>query len=111
MTDYAIYMMSPTGEVTNWNRGAQRIKGYAPRRSSGSTFRAFMSLKTRTAGFPIGPLIWLIGRADTGGGPRQRKDGNRFWVSVVIDAIYDDGTLVGFAKITRDLSERREAQL
>ena len=105
-------MLSPAGEVTNWNRGAERIKGYSASEIVGEHFSRFYTPEDTDSGLPEKALniAHQQGRYEAEGW-RQRKDGNRFWASVVIDAIYDDGKLVGFAKITRDLTERREAQI
>jgi PAS domain S-box-containing protein len=112
VTDYALYMLSPTGVVSNWNAGGQRIKGYLPEEIIGEHFSRFYTPADRAAGKPQRALE--IAR-DSGHyeeeGWRVRKDGTFFWASVVIDPIYDnDGRLIGFAKITRDISERREVQ-
>src|SRR5215475_2405151 len=111
VTDYALYMLSPTGVVSNWNAGGQRIKGYLPEEIIGENFSRFYTPADRAAGKPQRAL--KIAK-DTGHyeeeGWRVRKDGTFFWASVVIDPIRDDdNTLIGFAKITRDVSERREA--
>lgn len=112
VTDYAIYMLDPTGTVTNWNAGAQRIKGYAADEIVGLHFSHFYTDEDRAQGLPAHALETArsTGRYEAEGW-RQRKDGSRFWASVVIDAISDDdGTLIGFAKITRDVTERQEAR-
>jgi PAS domain S-box-containing protein len=111
VTDYAIYMLSPTGEVTNWNAGAQRIKGYEAEEVLGTSFARFHTIEDRDAGLPAKALATAAkeGRFEREGW-RVRKDGSRFWAHVVIDAIYnDDGTLAGFAKITRDITEKKKA--
>jgi PAS domain S-box-containing protein len=112
VVDYAIYMLDPDGRVTNWNVGAERIKGYAASEILGEHFSRFYTPEDFDAGVPSRALETARreGRYEAEGW-RLRKDGSRFWASVVIDAIYDKGQLVGFAKITRDLTERREAQL
>jgi PAS domain S-box-containing protein len=112
VTDYAIYMLDPDGKVTNWNTGAERIKGYAASEVLGQHFSQFYTPEDFDIGLPSTALETARreGRYEAEGW-RLRKDGSRFWASVVIDAIYDDGRLIGFAKITRDLTERREAQL
>ncbi len=112
VSDYAIYMISPEGKVSNWNSGAQRIKGYLSSEIIGQHFSRFYVPEDVEAGMPRRALETARreGRYEAEGW-RQRKDGSRFWASVVIDAILDQGTLIGFAKITRDLSERREVQL
>jgi len=109
VTDYAIYMLSPEGTVTNWNSGAERIKGYTQDEIVGSHFSRFYTTEDRDAGVPKRALSTA---AETGRfeaeGWRVRKDGTRFWAHVIIDAIHDDeGKLVGFAKITRDLTEKK----
>ena len=109
VTDYAIFMMSPEGIITEWNAGAERIKGYRPAEIIGKHFSQFYTAEDREAGVPKRALATAAGegRFETEGW-RVRKDGTRFWASVVIDAIHDDrGTLAGFAKITRDMTERR----
>src|SRR5205085_11601809 len=106
-------MLDPEGRVTNWNAGAQRIKGYPPDEIVGQHFSRFYTPEDFAAGVPTRALETAreVGRYEAEGW-RVRKDGTRFWASVVIDAIHDDdGGLIGFAKITRDMSERREAQL
>jgi PAS domain S-box-containing protein len=110
--DYAIFMLDPSGRVAEWNAGARRIKGYEAQEIIGQHFSRFYTEEDRSAGVPQRALeqARTEGRFEAEGW-RVRKDGSRFWASVVIDAIRDeDGTLVGFAKITRDITERREAQ-
>ena len=112
VTDYALYWLSPTGIVSNWNPGGQRIKGYLPEEVIGENFSKFYTPADQAAGKPQRALKIA---EETGHyeeeGWRVRKDGTFFWASVVIDPIYDDdGRLAGFAKITRDISERLEAQ-
>ena len=112
VTDYAIYMLSPEGIVTNWNLGAAQIKGYAEAEIIGQHFSRFYTEEERLAGVPVMALETAArdGKYEAEGW-RVRKDGTRFWASVVIDAIRDvTGQLVGFAKITRDITERRNAQ-
>jgi len=110
--DYAIYLIDPGGIVTSWNAGAQRFKGYTADEIIGQHFSRFYTEEDRAAGMPARTLA----SAERDGvfeaeGWRVRKDGKRFWASVVIDPIHDDdGRLLGFAKITRDITERREAQ-
>jgi PAS domain S-box-containing protein len=109
--DYAIYMLDPSGIVTNWNAGAERLKGYAANEIVGQHFSRFYTKEDRAAGLPMRVLDTASneGRFE-GEGWRIRKDGSRFWASVVLDAIRDEGgKLVGFAKITRDITERRAA--
>ena len=113
VTDYAIYMLDPDGNVTNWNAGAARIKGYTESEILGQHFSRFYAPEDIDARLPWNALEQARqeGRYEAEGW-RMRKDGSRFWAGVVIDAIHDDtGELIGFAKITRDLTERRETQL
>jgi PAS domain S-box-containing protein len=113
VTDYAIYMLDPDGRVTNWNTGAQRIKGYDSKEIVGQHFSRFYAPEDVEAGVPKKALETAreTGRYEAEGW-RMRKDGTRFWASAVIDAIKNDkGELIGFAKITRDMTEKREAQL
>src|SRR5215208_2648049 len=112
VTDYALYMLDPTGVVTSWNIGGERIKGYTPAEIIGQHFSRFYTEVDRASGKPLRALRIACeqGRYEEDGW-RVRKDGTFFWASVVIDPIYEDGELVGFAKITRDITERREAQL
>jgi len=109
--DYALYMLSPEGVVTNWNSGAERIKGYSEAEIVGNHFSHFYTEEDRVAGVPVRALSTAAatGRFEAEGW-RVRKDGSRFWAHVIIDAIRDDeGKLVGFAKITRDLTEKKKA--
>jgi PAS domain S-box-containing protein len=113
VTDYAIFKLTPEGIVSSWNPGAERIKGYAASEIIGRHFRTFYTPEDRDAGVPERALAAAAaeGRFELEGW-RLRKDGTRFWANVVIDSIYDEaGSLTGFAKITRDITERREAQL
>ena len=103
---------SPDGIVTSWNPGAQRFKGYKPAEIIGQHFSRFYTAEDRAAGLPERALATARreGRFE-GEGWRVRKDGSRFWAHVVIDPIRrPDGELIGFAKITRDLTERRAAE-
>jgi PAS domain S-box-containing protein len=112
VTDYAIFMLDPAGHVTTWNAGAERIKGYPSADILGQHFSRFYTEEDRAAGMPERVLETTArtGRFDTEGW-RIRKDGSRFWAHVVVDAIRDDeGDLIGFAKVTRDNTERRAAQ-
>jgi PAS domain S-box-containing protein len=112
VTDYAIFMLDLEGRVSNWNAGAQRIKGYLPHEIIGQYFGRFYTEHDRDAGAPAKALRIAAaeGRFEKEGW-RVRKDGTRFWAHVVIDPIRDDGgDIIGFAKITRDITERREAQ-
>jgi PAS domain S-box-containing protein len=112
VTDYALYMLDPDGIITNWNAGGERIKGYRPEEIIGQHFSRFYSNADQAAGRPARALRLALesGRYEEEGW-RVRKDGTFFWASIVIDPIRDDeNRLVGFAKITRDITERREAQ-
>lgn len=111
VTDYAIYMMNADGHVSSWNAGAERIKGYRPDEIIGKHFSNFFPEPDRLAGIP--QLALETARRDgryESEGWRLRKDGTRFWANAVIDTIRsDDGSLIGFAKITRDITEKRDA--
>ncbi len=112
VTDYAIYLLDPEGRVANWNSGAHRIKGYTADEIVGQHFSRFYTPEDRDAGEPQRALdtARAEGRYEKEA-ERIRKDGSRFWASVVIDAIRNDkGELIGFAKITRDITERVHAQ-
>ena len=112
VTDYAIYLLSPEGCVASWNAGARRIKGYAPEEIIGKHFSQFYTEEDRTARLPQRALAIAEreGRYEKEGW-RVRKDGTKFWANVVIDTIRSpDGSLLGFAKITRDITERMKAQ-
>lgn len=112
VTDYAIYMLDPEGKVSSWNAGAERIKGYTPEEIIGQHFSEFYTEEDRAIDLPRTALETAAkeGRFEKEGW-RVRKDGTRFWANVIIDAIYaDDGSLLGFAKITRDITEKRKAQ-
>ncbi len=109
VTDYALFMLDPNGIVTSWNAGAERIKGYTSDEIIGQHFSRF----DRALGLPARALYTATseGRYESEGW-RMRKDGSMFWANAVIDAIHDeDGALIGFAKITRDITERRQAQI
>jgi PAS domain S-box-containing protein len=110
--DYAIFMLDPRGHVITWNDGARRIKGYEAGEIIGRHFSVFYPPAAREAEFPERVLASAaaVGRFEDDGW-RVRKDGSHIWASVVITALRDDnGELVGFAKVTRDLTERREAE-
>ena len=113
VTDYAIFMLDPQGYVTSWNSGALRIKGYTAREIVGQHFSRFYSEADRVAGEPARALRTALesGRYEAEGW-RIRKDGTPFWANVVIDPVRDpQGALIGYAKITRDITERRTAQV
>ncbi|MEJ2434674.1 MAG: PAS domain S-box protein, partial [Pseudolabrys sp.] len=111
--DYAIYMLDPQGRVLSWNAGAANIKGYAAEEIVGRNYREFFTEEDREAGLPEQALETAAreGQHESQGW-RVRKDGSRFYSTSVIDAIrHDAGELLGFAKITRDITEQREAQI
>jgi PAS domain S-box-containing protein len=111
VTDYAIYMLSPTGEITNWNAGARHIKGYEEYEVINTHFSRFYTEEDVASGLPTRALSSAVreGRFESEGW-RVRKDGTKFWAHVVIDPIKSQlGELIGFAKVTRDITERRQA--
>ena len=112
IVDYAIYMLDTKGFVTSWNAGAERIKGFQTEEIVGQHFSKFYTEEDREAGMP--QKVLETARCEgkyAGEGWRVRKDGSRFWASVVVDRINDEkGKLIGFAKITRDMTEQRQAQ-
>ena len=113
VTDYALFMLDPNGLVVNWNSGAERIKGYSAEEIVGQHFSRFYTDRDRAAGLPVRALHIAAqeGRYEAEGW-RVRKDGSLFWANAVIDRISDEqGAVIGFAKITRDITERRNAQL
>jgi PAS domain S-box-containing protein len=109
--DYAIFMLDTTGHIVSWNSGAQRIKGYAPDEIIGRHFSTFYPEEDVRNGKPE----WELRIATSEGryeeeGWRVRKDGSRFWANVLITAIFDEhGQIRGFAKVTRDMTERKLA--
>lgn len=112
VVDYAIYMIDPDGIITSWNSGAKRFKGYEEAEIIGEHFSRFYTADDRAAGLPQRALDTAIGEGRfEGEGWRVRKDGTNFWSHVVIDPIIDpNGKLLGFAKITRDLTDRKMAE-
>jgi PAS domain S-box-containing protein len=112
VVDYAIFQLDPAGNVTTWNSGAQRIKGYSPHEIIGRHFSVFYTPEDREIHVPDRALATAAehGRFEAEGW-RVRKDGTRFWASVIIDRILDEsGNKVGFAKVTRDITERKQAE-
>jgi PAS domain S-box-containing protein len=108
VTDYAIYLLDPQGLITTWNAGAQRFKGYDASEVIGRNFSMFYTPEDRANGAPQRSLQIAAseGRFETEGW-RVRKDGSRFWASVVLDPIREHGQIVGYAKVTRDISDRK----
>ncbi|PSJ36309.1 hybrid sensor histidine kinase/response regulator [Allosphingosinicella deserti] len=112
VTDYAIYMLDPEGRIVTWNSGAERFKGYSADEVIGEHFSRFFTREDQEAELPARALRIAAreGRFEAEGW-RIRKDGTRFWAHAILDPIRaDDGTLIGFAKITRDISERKEQE-
>ncbi len=112
VTDYAIYMLDTEGAVVSWNPGAQRLKGYTPAQILGQNFSSFYTEADRLAGLPARALVAAatLGRFEAEGW-RVRRDGSRFWALAVIEPIRgEDRAIVGYAKVTRDLTERRAAE-
>ena len=111
VTDYAIYMLDPSGVILSWNTGGERIKGYSDAEVLGEHFSKFYTAEDRAAGEPDRALATAAreGRYEAEGW-RVRKDGSHFRANIVIDAIWHEGRHVGFAKITRDITERYTAQ-
>jgi PAS domain S-box-containing protein len=112
VADYAIFMLDTEGRVVTWNSGAARIKGYDAGEIIGHDHSRFYTEEDRARGLPAEALQGARenGRHEAEGW-RVRKDGGRFWANVVVEAIHDDdGQLIGYSKVTRDITERREAQ-
>ena len=112
VADYAIFMLDPAGNISSWNKGAQKIKGYTPDEIIGKHFSIFYTDDALTSRKPAMELevATRVGKFEEEG-PRLRKDGSLFWANVVITAVRDkQGTLLGFTKVTRDLTEKRAAQ-
>jgi PAS domain S-box-containing protein len=112
ITDYAVYLLDPNGNVASWNSGAKRFKGYDASEIIGQNFSVFYTPEDRAANVPKTALAIAAkeGKFETEGW-RVRKDGSQFWTHVVIDPIRNSsGDILGFAKITRDLTERKEAE-
>ncbi|MET8998818.1 PAS domain S-box protein [Amycolatopsis sp. NPDC004169] len=111
--DYGIFLLDTGGRISTWNAGAERIEGYAAEEIIGQHFSVFYPAEDVAAGKPARELETAVaeGRLEDEGW-RVRKDGTRFWANVVITALYDgEGLLRGFGKVTRDVTERREAEL
>ena len=112
VVDYAIFTLDRNGVITSWNRGAQRAKGYTAAEIIGQHFSIFYTPEDRARKHPEFELAYAIkhGRYQEEGW-RLRKDGQRFWANVVITAVFDEtGRHIGFGKVTRDLTERRERE-
>jgi osomolarity two-component system sensor histidine kinase TcsA len=109
--DYAIFMLNPEGNIATWNAGAQLLKGYTKEDIVGRHFSNFYGLEDRLADKPGKELVIALrdGRVEDEGW-RYRKDGSRFWANVIITPVYRGDTLIGFSKVTRDLTERRAAE-
>ncbi|MFA7751926.1 PAS domain-containing protein, partial [Klebsiella pneumoniae] len=110
--DYAIYLLDRDGHIASWNAGAERFKGYTAEEIVGQHFSRFYTEEDRAAGLPARALrIAAEKGVFEAEGWRLRKDGTRFWTSVVIDPVRDEhGALIGFAKVTRDITDKRAAQ-
>jgi PAS domain S-box-containing protein len=111
VVDYAIFLLDPGGRIRTWNAGAERLKGYRPEEIIGEHFSIFYSEEDRAASFPTYELqvARREGRFEDEGW-RFRKDGSRFWANVVITALWREDELVAFAKVTRDLTDRKRAE-
>lgn len=112
VSDYAIFMLDPEGYVTSWNAGAEKIKGYTPEEIIGKHFSVFYPIEERSSGKPDLALRTAreLGRVEYEGW-RVRKNGTRFWADVIITAVRDEtGRLRGFAKVTRDVTDRKNSE-
>jgi len=109
--DYAIFLLDQDGYVQTWNKGAEKIKGYKPEEIIGKHFSSFYIPRDIKDNKPARELeiAQKVGRTEDEDW-RVRKDGTRFWANVVITALFEDGELVGFAKVTRDLTERKQQE-
>ena len=108
---YAIYLMDPGGHIISWNPGAQSIKGYTADEVLGKHFSLFYTPEDRASGGPERELLAATAGVHEEEGWRLRKDGQRFWAHVTLTPLYTEaGTLRGFAKVTRDMTEQRRAQ-
>jgi len=111
VSDYAIFRLSPHGIIQTWNIGAERLKGYSAEEIIGRSFEAFYTPEDLADGRPS--RLLMIARTEgrvEDEGWRVRKDGTRFWADVVITPLFDNGQLVGYAKVTRDVSDRRQME-
>ena len=110
--DYAIYLLDRDGYVASWNAGAERFKGYTAEEIIGQHFSRFYTEEDRANGLPQRALETAAANGNfEAEGWRVRKDGTRFWTSVVIDPVIDEaGKLIGFAKVTHDVTDKKEAQ-
>jgi PAS domain S-box-containing protein len=110
--DYAIFLLNEKGDIQNWNAGAQKIKGYNAEEIIGKNFRKFYLPEDQKAGLPETLITEAAERGKTTHeGWRVRKNGTRFWASIVITALHNDkGEIIGFSKVTRDLTERKLAE-
>src|SRR5262245_44338097 len=107
--DYALFVLDPTGHILTWNNGAQRLKGYAADEIIGRHFSVFYTPEEVDRGWPTEELRLATRQGHfEDEGWRVRKDGSRFWANVVLTSLRDEnGRLIGFSKITRDLTERK----
>lgn len=111
ITDYAVYLIDRDGLVASWNAGAKRLKGYDASEIIGKPYATFFTAEDRARGLPEQALkeAATTGRWEQEG-LRVRKDGTQFWAMAVLDAVYDNGTLIGFAKVTRDVTDRVQSR-
>jgi PAS domain S-box-containing protein len=112
VSDYAIFMLDTNGNITNWNRGAERIKGYLAHEVIGRHFSMFYTAEEQEEGKPQQALARALAEGRfTSEGIRVRKDGTRFWANIALQPIRDESDrIIGFAKVTRDISEQRKAE-
>jgi len=111
VSEYAIFLLDPNGRIASWNRGAERIKGYSAEEIIGKPYEIFFSEEDRKAGRPRQILAQVRSNGQyQEEGYRVRKDGTRFWASILLTALFDEGEFKGYAKITRDLTERLQSE-